>query len=65
WELVQQSYNGVILSDFTPEAMAKALVDIYGTPGRLETMSRRCLEVTASSHTMEARWDDVRRFLRL
>lgn len=65
WELIQQNYNGVILADFTPEAVAKSLVDIYGTPGRLETMSGRCLEITASSHTMEARWDDVRRFLLL
>ena len=65
WELIQQNYNGVILADFTPGAMAKGLVDIYGIPGRLETMSRRCLEITASSHTMEARWPEVRQFLHL
>jgi hypothetical protein len=28
-------------------------------------MSRRCLEITAAAHTMEARWPAVRRFLDL
>ena len=65
WEFIQQNYNGVVLADFAPEAMAAALVGIYGQPGRLSVMSRRCLEITASAHTMEARWPDVCRFLDL
>lgn len=65
WELIQQNYNGVVLADFTPAAMADALKDIYQTPGRLAEMSKRCLEMTSAAHTMEARWPDVRRFLDL
>jgi hypothetical protein len=65
WELIQQDYNGVITGEITPEALAEAVAGIYRTPGRLAEMSRRCLEITATSHTMEARWPDVRRFLDL
>lgn len=65
WEFIQQNYNGIVLAEFTPEAMAGALKGIYGESGRLEIMSRRCLEITASAHTMEARWPDVCRFLDL
>jgi glycosyltransferase involved in cell wall biosynthesis len=65
WELIQQSYNGVVLSDFTPAAMADALVQIYKVPGRLEQMSTRCLEMSRASHSMEARWPDVCRLLDL
>jgi len=65
WELIQQHYNGIIVPDFTPDAMARELALIYGTPGRLETMSQRCMEMTESSHTMEARWPTVARFLDL
>jgi len=65
WELIQQNYNGIVLSDFTPAAMAGALVQIYQTPERLRQMSVRCLEMSRSSHSMEARWPDVRRFLDL
>jgi glycosyltransferase involved in cell wall biosynthesis len=65
WELIQQNFNGVITDEIRPELMAKALVEIYNTPGRLEEMSRRCLEITATSHTMESRWDAVVRFLEL
>lgn len=65
WEVIQQNYNGVITAEIRPELMAQALCDIYGTPGRLEEMSRRAVEVTRASHTMEARWQDVCRFLDL
>ncbi len=65
WEFIQQDYNGVVLADFTPEAVADALIRIYAEPGRLEKMSQRCLDITASAHTMEARWPDVCRFLDL
>lgn len=65
WEFIQQDYNGVILPEFTPEAAAAALAGIYRTPGRREAMSKRCMDITASAHTMEARWPDVRRFLDL
>jgi glycosyltransferase involved in cell wall biosynthesis len=65
WEFIQQNYNGVVLADFTPEALAYALISIYSEPGRLAKMSRRCIEITASAHTMEARWPDVCRFLDL
>lgn len=65
WELIQQNFNGVITEEIRPELMARALLEIYGTPGRLEEMSCRCLEITASSHTMESRWPAVVRFLDL
>ena len=65
WELIQQNFNGVITEEIRPELMAKALLEIHGTPGRLEEMSRRCVEITASSHTMESRWPAVVRFLDL
>lgn len=65
WEFIQQDYNGAVLADFTPEAVADALIGIYAEPGRLEKMSQRCLDITASAHTMEARWPDVCRFLDL
>lgn len=65
WELIQQNYNGVITGEITPEALAEAVAGIYRTPGRLAEMSRRCLDITAAAHTMEARWPDVRRFLDL
>jgi hypothetical protein len=65
WEVIQQNYNGVVTPEIRPELMAEALCGIYGTAGRLEEMSRRCVEMTRSSHTMEARWPDVRRFLDL
>jgi hypothetical protein len=65
WELIQQNYNGVVLSEFTPASMAGALLQIYQTPGRLEQMRVRCLEISRASHSMEARWPDVCRFLDL
>lgn len=65
WEFIQQNYNGIVLADFTPEAVAHALISVYSEPGRLAKMSRRCIEITASAHTMEARWPDVCRFLDL
>lgn len=65
WELIVQNYNGIVVPDITPAAVASALTGIYGTAGRLAEMSRRCLEMTASAHTMEARWPDVRKFLDL
>lgn len=65
WELIQQNYNGVVLEEFTPAAMANALIGIYRTPGRLPEMSRRCLDITAAAHTMESRWPAVSRFLDL
>jgi Glycosyl transferases group 1 len=65
WEFIQQGYNGIIPTEITPELMADAVMEIYQSPGRLEEMSRRCLEMTRASHTMEARWPDVRKFLNL
>jgi len=65
WELIQQNYNGIITEEIRPELMGRALWEIYGTPGRLETMSERCVEIMAASHTMEARWPAVARFLDL
>jgi hypothetical protein len=65
WELIQQGYNGVIARESTPEAMASALVGIYSKPGCLEEMSRRTLEIFTTSHSMEARWPEVARFLDL
>lgn len=65
WELIQQHYNGVIVSDFTPDAMARELVGIYSETGRLEVMSKRALEISVTSHSMQARWPDAARFLDL
>jgi hypothetical protein len=65
WELIQQDYNGVVTGEITPESLAEAVSGIYRTPGRRAEMSRRCLEMTAAAHTMEARWPAVRRFLDL
>ena len=65
WEFIQQGYNGIITTEIRPELMADALTGMYGSPGRLEEMSKRCLEITRASHTMEARWPDVRKFLNL
>ena len=65
WEFIQQDYNGVITERIAPELMAAGLLRIYAQPERLEGMSRRCLEITAASHTMEARWQAVRDFLDL
>jgi hypothetical protein len=65
WEIIQQNYNGVVTTEIKPELMADALCEIYGTPARREEMSRRCVEMTTSSHTMAARWPDVCRFLDL
>ncbi len=65
WELIQQNYNGVIVEDFTPAAMADAVIGIINREGRRSQMSRRCLEITNEAHTMEARWPAVRRFLDL
>lgn len=65
WELIQPRYNGAIALDFTPEAMARELVEIYATPGQWERMSERSLAMSAASHSMEARWPAVARFLDL
>ncbi|MBE2205399.1 MAG: glycosyltransferase [Chthoniobacterales bacterium] len=65
WELIQQHYNGVIVSEPTPDAMARELVGIYSQPGRLELMSNRALEISRTSHSLQARWPDVARFLDL
>ena len=65
WEFIQQKYNGVITSQIRPELMAEAVVFIHSQPGRLAEMSQRCVDITRSSHTMEARWDDVVKFLDL
>ena len=65
WELIQQNYNGIITERISPELMGEALCGIYSHPQRLATMSRRCIEMTQASHTMEARWRDVVHFLDL
>lgn len=65
WEIIQQNYNGVVTSRIKPALMAEALANIYAEPGRLERMSRRCVKMTECSHTLEARWPDVCRFLDL
>ncbi len=65
WELIQQHYNGAIALDLTPDAMAKELLWIYSEPGRWQEMSRRTLEISRTSHSMEARWPAVARFLDL
>ncbi len=65
WELIQQHYNGVVVSEFTPDAMARELIGIYSKPDLWETMSRRSLEMSKTSHSMQARWPDVARFLDL
>ena len=65
WELIQQHYNGVVVSDLTPEAMARELIRIYSEPGRWEEMSSRTLEISRISHSLEARWPAVARFLDL
>ncbi len=64
-EIIQQNYNGVIADAIEPGRMADALSDVLETSGRLATMSRRCIEMTESSHSMIARWPAVRRFLDL
>jgi len=65
WELIQQNYNGVVVSEFTPDAMARAVIGIYSEPHRWEKMSGRSLEMSRISHSMQARWPDVARFLDL
>lgn len=65
WEFIQQNYNGIITSRIDPALMAAALHDIHTRTGRLEELSRRCIEMTQASHTMEARWPAVREFLNL
>jgi hypothetical protein len=65
WEFIQQDYNGMITPEIKPERMAEVLVGIYRAPGRLEEMSRRCIDITKASHTMESRWPAVRAFLDL
>ena len=65
WEIVLPNYSGVITEEIRPELMGAALLDIYRTHGRLEEMSRHCLEITAAAHTMEARWPAVKKFLDL
>lgn len=65
WELIQQHYNGVIVPDIHPDAMAQELIAMYSEAGRWEAMSRRSLEVSTISHSMKARWPDVARFLDL
>ena len=65
WELIQQNHNGIITREINPELMADALILIYGTPGRLEEMSRRGIETIAAAHTLEVRWPDAARFLDL
>jgi hypothetical protein len=45
--------------------MAEAVISIYSVPGRLEEMSRRALEIFTTSHSMDARWPEVARFLDL
>ena len=65
WEFIQPGYNGVITSQIRPELMAEAVISIHSQPGRLAEMSCRCVDITSGSHTMEARWDDVMKFLDL
>jgi hypothetical protein len=65
WEVIQQNYNGVVVPEFTPDAMAQALIRVYSVPGRWEEMSRRSLEMSRISHSLQARWPDVARFLDL
>lgn len=65
WEVIQQNYNGVVVSEFTPDAMAQALIGVYSVSNRREEMSRRSLEMSQISHSLEARWPDVVRFLDL
>ncbi|MEI6321634.1 MAG: glycosyltransferase [bacterium] len=65
WELIQQHYNGVIVRELSAEAMAKELIWIYSDPHRLQIMGNRALEIFRTSHSMEARWPEVARFLDL
>ena len=65
WELVQQHYNGVVVSEIKPELMAGELVRIHTQPGHLEFLRANALSVAHTSHTMESRWPAAREFLEL
>lgn len=65
WELIQQHYNGVIARELSAEAMASELIWIYSEPHRVQIMGNRALEIFRTSHSMEARWPEVARFLDL
>ncbi len=65
WELIQQHYNGVIVRELSAEAMAGELIWIYSEPHRVQIMGNRALEIFHTSHSMEARWPEVARFLDL
>jgi Glycosyl transferases group 1 len=65
WELIQQGYNGFVLSEIRPELMADQLISIYSASGRLEVLRNNALGVFRTSHCMESRWPFVCEFLRL
>jgi glycosyltransferase involved in cell wall biosynthesis len=65
WELIQQGYNGIVLSKIRPELMADELIRIYSEPGRLEFLKNNALAIFRASHGMESRWASVCEFLHL
>jgi glycosyltransferase involved in cell wall biosynthesis len=65
WEFIQQGYNGWITAEIRPGLMAEALIAMSREPGRVEAMGRRAREIFLTSHSMEARWPAVARFLDL
>jgi glycosyltransferase involved in cell wall biosynthesis len=64
-EMIQHSFNGIIVPRYRPDIMAKALIDLYQKPSEIERLRENGLNLIRSCHTSEARWPAIKEFLEL
>jgi hypothetical protein len=64
-EMIQHSFNGIIVPRYLPDIMAKTLIDLYQKPSEIERLRENGLNLIRSCHTSEARWPAIKEFLDL
>ena len=64
-EMIQHSFNGIIVPRYRQDIMAKMLIDLYQKPSEIERLRENGLNLIRSCHTSEARWPAIKEFLEL
>lgn len=64
-ETIQHNFNGILVSRYRPDLMAKELVRLYNFSNEVERLRKNSQSLIESCHTFEARWSAVKEFLML
>ena len=62
-ETIQHNFNGILVSRYRPDLMAKELVRLYNCNNEVERLRKNSQSLIESCHTFDARWSAVQEFL--